>query len=128
MRKIAVVIFGCLSFLGCAKLEHLDQLLTLKDFSKEQDRLDRYVKAQTEKFKFLLQVVKDHKLSQYKNKRSVLKAFGDPVLSQEIKKNDEMLTEFLYRYPKQYLDSDKVYLYFDKKGKFIDWKYVKGNE
>ena len=115
---------GVLSFVpGCAKLEHLDQLLTLKDMSEEGDRLDRYVKSQDKKFEALMEAVKTNSIKNYSTKRKVMETFGDPIFGEKIKSGDMELERLLYRYAKGFFNSPKVYLYFDNKNELAKWTY-----
>ncbi len=114
---VVILLFSC----GCAKLSHLQELLTLKGLSDNQDDLNRYVEKQDKKFDQLLAVVKAWRLNEFSDKKSFLKEFGDPVLT---KKLDNGTEQWLYRYTAKLFGSEKVYLYFDNSGKFVDYKHV----
>ena len=116
------------SLSGCAKLRHLNELLTLKDYSEEQASIDGQVKLQDEKFDRLLEAVRSGKIDAYKEEKEILDNFGEPVLKREEKGEEEILSEWLYRYQVKYFDTDKVYLYFDNNGILKDWKVIEGRK
>jgi len=109
---------------GCAKLTHLQELLTLKGYSDESLAHEKHIKSQDAKFEKLIAAVKDGSISDFRQPRSFRVAFGDPVYVREISKDGIICQEWLYRYTVRYLDSDKVYLYFSQDGKFLKWEYV----
>ena len=64
-----IILFMVIIFSGgCAKLAHLDQLLTLKAVSEEQGSMDAYVEKQDKKFRALLQAVQDKSIEHYSRK------------------------------------------------------------
>lgn len=124
MGRILLLFISSLFLVGCAKLAHLQQLLTLKAYSQNKDLQAEHVNAQDERFEELLEVVKTDSLDQYPDKRSFLKAFGDPIFLKKVVREDTPLDLWLYRYAAQLKGSEKVYLYFDESGKLHDWKHV----
>lgn len=124
MGRIILLFIFSLFLVGCAKLAHLQQLLTLKAYSQNQDLQAKHVKAQDQKFEELLEVVKTDSFDQYPDKKSFLKAFGDPVFLKKVVREGIPYDLWLYRYAVQLKGSEKVYLYFDKSGKLHDWKHV----
>ncbi len=108
---------------GCAKLSHLQQLLTLKAYSQDKDRQAAYIEAQDQRFEELLKVVKTDALNQYPDQESFLENFGDPVFVKDVVREGRSYRLWLYRYAKRFFDSDKVYLYFDKNEKLHHWKH-----
>ncbi len=120
-----VVVFTVLACLpGCAKLRHLDQLLTLKDLSDEQDRLERHIQTQDEKFELLVKAVQDGTIVRYKNQKSLRRHFGEPVYTQKITQDGRLLDLWVYRYTTKFFDSPKVQLYLDSSGQLIRWDYL----
>ena len=71
-----------------------------------------------------MEVVKQDRMGEYPDKKSVLRAYGEPIFSTEDDKNGQVREKWLYRYAVKYFDSQKVYLYFDSEDKLVDWKYV----
>lgn len=126
MKKILtlfLVVFLVFSS-GCAKLKHLDQLLTLKAFSEEQDKLVSIVANQDKSFDLLRSSYLSGKLGSYQSKTDILKDFGKPILIEADKKGP--ISEiWLYRYSTKYFSSDKIYLYFDDKDKLSKIEYEK---
>lgn len=127
MKRGIFLFVGLIYLTGCAKLQHLDQLLTLKDLSEEQDKLGRHIEQQDQKFELLVQAVKANQLERYPGKRHILKRFGEPVYSRPIERNGQALELWLYRYSTQFFDSEKVYLYFDSSDRLVDWEYEGGD-
>lgn len=121
MKRFSVLMVILLFSCGCAKLSHLQELLTLKSFSDNQDAQKRYVEKQDKKFDQLLAVVKAGRLNEFSDKKSFLKEFGEPIFT---KKLDDGSEEWLYRYTAKLFGSEKVYLYFNNSGKLIDSKHV----
>ena len=123
--RVAVFILALIFLCGCAKLAHLEELLTLKSLSDNQVEQAKYIEAQDKKFKALLEAVENNRLDQYPNQRSFLKAFGQPIFTKKVKKENQQLEQWLYRYGAKFEGSEKVYLYFDDSGNLVSWKHIK---
>lgn len=111
---------------GCSKIAHLDQLLRLKGYSDNKDQQEDFVKSQNQNFEKLLTAVRQNDVARYQDKRGVLKAFGTPVFSRYLVINGRSYEVWLYRYTTQFFGSEKVYLYFDLKGKLHSYDYTPG--
>jgi len=122
LKSVLIVSFIFLN--GCAKLAHMQELLTLKAMSDNGDEQRRFVAAQDARFETLLEKVKNNQLGEYPNRKSVFRAFGEPIFTKQVQRNDQTQEQWLYRYATKFFDSPKVYLYFNPKGKVIDWQYV----
>ncbi len=125
MNKIFISLLGVVFLSGCAKLAHLDDLLRLKSLSDNQAQQRKYVEEQNKKFEALLDIVKNNRIHEYPNKESFLKAFGGPIFAKKIQRDDKTLEQWLYRYAQKLSGSEKVYVYFDEAGNFVDFKHVK---
>jgi outer membrane murein-binding lipoprotein Lpp len=123
-----LVLTGALFLTGCARLQHLDQLLTLKDLSGEQDSLGRHVEEQDARFDALLRAVEDKTIGQYTDERKILKDFGEPVYREETTRGNQQLNRWAYRYATQFFGSPKVYLYLDPGGRLVRWEFIGGGE
>jgi len=110
-------------FNGCAKLAHMQELLTLKAMSDNGDEQRRFVEAQDSRFETLLEKVKNNQLGEYSSRKSIFRAFGEPIFTKQVQRNNQTQEQWLYRYATKFFDSPKVYLYFDNTGKLIDWQY-----
>ena len=119
-----LILCGLIFIFGCAKLEHLEELLTLKDLSDNQAEQVRYVQDQDKKFEALLLAIKDSQINQYRTKKDFLKFFGEPILKKPIIREGKSLDEWLYRYTKKFIGSEKVYVYFDDRGRFVNFRHV----
>ena len=113
---------------GCTKVQHLDQLLTLKALSDEQAAMSKEVEAANKNFNEMAAAVQSGAISQYKTQRSVRRKFGEPILIDQEQKEGDVVEVWLYRYATQFFGSDKVYLYFDTQGKLKEWKFLKAKE
>jgi len=127
MRLITASILICL-FAGCAKLEHMDELLALKSYSDNQDEQKRFLAREEEKFQKLLTDVKTGKLSEGRLKSSIIYSYGKPILTTPIANDPVIKEELMYRHPGQLFGSEKAFLYFDQKQKFIKAVVVAGNK
>jgi len=113
-------------FSGCAKLAHLQELLTLKIYSDEGDRKAAYVAARDRQFDLLRQAVQDGSVTRYSDTGKVRAAFGDPIM---IEPGASAVDEtWLYRYQVKFSGSPKVYLTFGKDGRLLTWKDVPGED
>ena len=108
---------------GCAKISHLDQLLTMKSLSDDQTQQQKYVKDRYKKFKALLAAVESGNIKNYPDKKKFLKTFGEPIYTETIDRDKEKLEQLMYRYSTQLSGSEKVYVFFNTEGKLTDWKY-----
>ena len=118
--------FFLLLLAGCAKLQHMDQLLTLKAVSDEQGQMGKEIKHQDAKFERLVAEVREGSISKYKSQKNVTRQFGAPVFIEKIAENGRPLEVWVYRYAAQFFDSPKVYLYWNKSGELVQWKYEEG--
>ena len=119
-----IYILFALSFfgqVGCAKMAHMQELLTLKALSDNQAQQAKYVEREDKKFTELLEAVKNNQLHQYPNQKSVLKAFGEPILRRKKADNTE---QWLYRYSARLSNSEKVYIYFDREGMLTRFEHI----
>ena len=128
MRKMWFLFISLFILAGCAKIEHLDQLLTLKAISDEQALMDKDVEAYNKKFKLLIEKVKSEDIKKYSNQKNILKNFGKPIYVSDATKNDQKLQVWMYRYAEKFMDSDKVFLYFDPAEKLVAWEFVEGKK
>ena len=108
---------------GCAKLQHMDQLLTLKGVADEQKRQQSYIEKQDKKFEQLRESVQTDKIKKFSNQKQILSKFGQPSYGRSVEKNGQTLELWVYRYMVQYFSSDKVNLYFDSDGKLVESAY-----
>lgn len=124
VNKIGIVCASLLVLGGCAKLEHLQELLTLKEYSDGQARLEKSITRQNKRFDQLVLAVKENRLEEYPDERSFIKNFGEPILVKEVEKDGMKLQQWLYRYAIQSTAKEKVYVYFDEHQKFVTGEHV----
>ncbi|HBR14864.1 MAG TPA: hypothetical protein DD723_04880 [Candidatus Omnitrophica bacterium] len=126
-ENIIMVMAGLVLFSGCAKLAHLDQLLTLKELSEEGDALQKHVEEHDKKFDLMLAEVKADTLKTYPDEKSFLAAFGEPVYKKTERKDGQDGEVWLYRQAKHTPDAEKVYVYFNASGNLREWRHVPSN-
>ncbi len=126
--RILIYIFFLLFFAGCAKLQHLDQLLILKGVSDEQTQMGKEIKYQDAKFERLVAAVEEGSISKYKSQESVTGQFGPPIFTERVEEAGQPLEVWVYRYAAEFFDSPKVYLYWDQAGNLIRWNYQGGQD
>ena len=120
MRYVFLILFF-LGQAGCAKVAHMQELLTLKSLSDNQAQQEKYVESQDKKFGQLLEAVKANRISQYPNQKSILNAFGEPILRKKKADNTE---QWVYRYSAKLFNSEKVCVYFDREGKLTRFEHI----
>ena len=123
MLKVIVVVCSFIFFSGCAKLAHLEELLRLKSLSENQAEQKKYVESQNKKFEVLLKTIHNGELSQYHDKKSIIKAFGEPIFTEVVEFDEQILEKWLYPYSEKLSGSEKVYLYFDTTGQCVNWQH-----
>ena len=109
---------------GCAKLAHLEQLLTMKAYSDNKDAQEEYVQAQTADFEKLLRHITENKDVMFKTKKELLAAFGPPVYRKKAFRNRQQEEVWLYRPPTAYFKGEKVYFCFGPEDDLLRWDYV----
>ncbi len=126
MKYIVIVVFIllCVSLYGCCILSHMNELIALKRFATDQEEISSLIQQQQQAFNRVIEAVKSGQMSMYKDKDSIMKAFGPPVFSRAKIKDGMPCEVWLYRHPIKYFDSDKVYIFFDKNGKLKEWEYI----
>ena len=126
MKKIIVLSLSIFILAGCAKLAHLPELLTLKSLADNQGAQQKYAGEEDKRFAKLLEEIKapDFK-ERFPDKESLREAFGEPIFSESVKKDNTTLEKWLYRYAAKLKDSEKVYLYFNESEKLVDFVHIK---
>ena len=108
---------------GCAKVTHLNELLTLKRVADSQKQIEIYLAKQERGFNKLNEDIKNSALAKGQLKRSIIAKYSEPVLTKEPEPESAGIKEILlYRHPTNYFKSDRIYLYFDNGNKLISWK------
>lgn len=103
-------------------MEHLDELLTLKNVSDNQRDMDIYLKKQIKGFKKLLDDIKNDRLRKGESKNSIISTYYDPILTKQVGESKDIREVLLYRHPTEYFNSDRVYLYINNKGRLAYWE------
>lgn len=128
MRKVFFFICALLVSTGCAKIQHLPQLLTLKDLQDDGILLQKDIDAYNKKFQALIEAYKAGQLAQYPDQKSIRKNFGAPIQKKEVLLKDMVVDRWLYHRAVKYYGKEKIYLFFTKDGKLMSWEYVPGEQ
>ena len=120
-RIYVFLILFSLGQAGCAKVAHLQELLTLKALSDNQTQQAQYIEAQDKQFVKLLEAVKADQLKSYSHQKSVLKAFGEPISRRKMSDNSET---WVYRYSAKLFNSEKVCIYFNHDGQLTRFEHI----
>ncbi len=120
---ISVLLIACA---GCSSILPVEQIMRLKGYSDEKNRLHRLVDQQNKKFESLLAAISSGTLQKYSDQKSIWKNFGEPVFSKQINMDSSVYTVWMYRYSTKLIGSEKVYLYFDPQGKLKSYDYSSG--
>jgi len=109
---------------GCAYTSHYDQLMTLKQLGEEGDEIQNYVKGQEKSFIELKDDIKNNRLKKGMPKREVFSQYGEPILCEKYENKANVKEFCLYRLPTRYFDTDRAFLFFDKKGRLDSWEFI----
>ncbi len=112
-----------LFYAGCAKLQYLDELLTLRGLATEQEQMARQIARQDTQFEDLVAAVQKGTISTYRTQKGVARKFGPPIYVRHFTEDDHRLDVWVYRHAVQFFGSPRVYLYWDESGHLIRWKY-----
>lgn len=127
-RRWAGILIVSVFLTGCAKIAHLDQLLTLKGLSDEQARMGKEIERQDALFERLVAAVKEGSISKYKDQKSVAGQFGPPIFTEKVQEDGRPFEVWVYRYAARFFDSPKVYLYWNQSGELVRWEYQGGKD
>lgn len=119
MKYFAVVLM-LLLFSSCAVVPHLDEALTLKEYSDDKDAQAADVVERDRKFEELVSFIKNgDSLQAWSKKADFVAKFGEPVLTKSVSLPDGQIEDrLLYRHAMKYFDGPKVYVFFDETGLF----------
>jgi hypothetical protein len=117
-------IFGIFSLSGCAKVQHLPQLLTLKSYSDHGEAADSFVNAANALFEKLKTDIIEQRLYPKTSASQILKTYGQPVHKELVERDGSQFEQWLYRHPTEAFKTDKVYLLFDSAGFLANWEVL----
>lgn len=112
----------CWSLGGCAVLDHLDQMMTLSDYARDKEAQEKTINRINAHYDALVKAITSGEIKKYANQLEVRRAFGEPILIKAIESDGQHQEQWLYRYGLPTRAKDKVYLYFDAKGKLFEYK------
>lgn len=112
---------------GCAKVAHLQELLTLKNLSEDRDQQEIKFSQQQKNFSKLLKAVSANSLKHNLNQAILVKEFGQPNTIRAISEDEKLVSLWIYKDPEKQFSSPKVYFYMDPSGKCQRWEYFPRN-
>jgi len=111
---LLVMTLGILS--GCTIVKHLDQLQMMAAFSRDKNEQHSLIENTDKNYDALAAVVASGKLKEYPDQTAILLNFKEPITKTDM--NDGTV-RWLYRHSIPQKAKDKIYLFFDAKGKLI---------
>ncbi len=120
MKKIIpYLLLVLLGLSGCTIISNLDEISTLRDYSREKEGQHHLVKSINDHYDVLTKVIAKGHISEYKDEASFVYSFGEPILKKDLSDGGQ---RWLYRYAIYKFAKDKVYVYFDRDGRMIKWE------
>ena len=119
---VCACVFAWVCVSGCAKIVHLDQLLTIKAYSDNEDEKKQFIQASDKRFETLFHDLTAGRLAPATPREDVRKAYGRPVYERELGDGAEAGTLWMYRRQTDYSGGEKLYLYFDAQGGLLRWE------
>lgn len=117
--KLAILLLTLMfSLSGCSQ-----PLKLLMRLNSEDKALSRQLKLGQRRFDLLVRDIERGRLKIGDSEKSILARYGEPVLRLGVEAN-EQFEKLLYRYPMQYFNSSKVYLYFDASDRLMKWSMI----
>lgn len=120
--------FACCLLSGCAKLEYMEQALTLKAYADNKTQQRDYVEERDKVFDSLLAAIKDGTIDDYQHQDQIVADFGEPLIKKPMSYKDNDVERWLYRYQTKAFTSDKVYFIFDQQGALVEWSLVPASD
>lgn len=116
---LIAVVLGSFALGGCAVIDHLPELQTMAEFSRDKNVQHADITRENAAYDMLTAVIKAGKIKEYPDKTAVLRNFGKPVLRQPWADKGEV---WLYRYAVPQTAKHKTYLYFDHEDRLINYQ------
>ncbi len=117
---MTLTLLACFS--GCSLLDHIDEIMTLGDYARDKEVQEKIVNSIDTHYDALLTAIKSGKIKKYSNQKEILQVFGEPILIKRIETPGQHQEQWLYRHGLPMKAKDKVYLYFDAKGKLLQYE------
>ncbi len=109
------------AFGGCVTGANMQGVMALKRLGEEQNRIEGYVKRQSEGFLRLYAAAREGRLSTGVAREEISRSFAEPVLCRALS-GEQGTTECLYRRPTEYFSREKVYLVFAEDGSLASYR------
>lgn len=123
MRQTTILLAILALFLfGCSP-----SLKLLMQIDKEDKAIKRQLRLQEARFDLLVKDLDRNRIKKGSSKRDIIARYGEPI-SELAGDNQGQLRRLLYRYPLQYFNATKVYLYFDNTDILVRWDVIARDE
>lgn len=99
-------------------------LRTLITVSNEQKSQAAYLAAQEKNLKILINDIERQKIKGGITRAYCIDRYGEPISQRQ----EDNQTVLLYRHPRDFFPSEKVYLYFGEDGLLRKWNYLRQEE
>jgi len=124
MKNILLIIL-VLSLAGCSKA---GLLLAAKRVGDEQVAIDKLVEKQTARFIEMKELYQSGQFDKFDHKNKIQRKFGKPLFVDVVVENNQTLELWMYRKPVEFKNTDRIYLYFDKKGQLVNSKFEEAKD
>lgn len=122
MKFIIFISFSVVLFSSCAVVNHLDEALTLQEYSGERDAQAAFVEKRDREFDALLvRITAADPLTDLGDFQSLLDRLGPPVVRVPFKEDGVRKERWLYRYQTRSFKVPKVYFVINDKGRVERW-------
>ncbi len=124
--RFLLSVIVCAAMHGCSmvkKVQHLPELLTLKNYADSQDEIAKNAAEQNQMFEEMVAAI-DAGQFDYSTRDAVMTRFGQPTFRREMEYQGQVCDQWVYRHVRDFR-GDKVYLYFDGQGQLMAMEYIK---
>ncbi|HOY10234.1 MAG TPA: hypothetical protein PLB05_09210 [Candidatus Omnitrophota bacterium] len=108
---------------GCAKLAHLEQLLTLQAYSNNNEDKEMFIEKADKRFEALVHDLTSGRFTRTMRQKEIRKIYGAPIYEQALAGEPGGRTLWMYRRQADYAGKEKIYLYFDARGSLLKWEH-----
>lgn len=108
--------------MGCFSLDSRQRILLIKGLAANNSEIQKYIDTREK----LLLKLKDDIRADYLRKNlsagEIIEAYGEPILTKDIKVNGRFIRRFLYRHPTRFFSAEKIYLAFNEESLLEYWE------
>lgn len=121
MRTVFLILIFplVLSFCGCEIISHWQEIKVLNSIGNNEQDISAYVKRQDSLYQRLYSDIKANRITIGTSQNKIIARYGTPILEETVSSEQ---TRLLYRLSMEYFKTDRIFLYFNKEGKLINWE------